>query len=239
MRSVIVKSSTTVYGASAEDPVWFTEETPRSHPPQGAVERSLEAVEGYVRDFADDNPHVSVALLRYSNVIGSEIETPLSRALQLPLVPTLAGFDPRFQFVHEDDVIRALLYVLDRNLSGVYNVAGDGLLPWSETAAIAGRRTIALPPFGTSFITEPLSRLGVLDLPDDYLALLRYGRGVDNRKLKELGFRYEYTSAQAIQAFIESVRLRNTVGDHQPSYRYERDVEQFFRHSPAVVRDPT
>jgi UDP-glucose 4-epimerase len=239
VRDVIVKSSTVVYGAAAEDPVWFTEDTPSSGPARAAVERSLDAVEGYVRDFADDNPHVNVALLRFSNVIGEEIETPLTRALQLPLVPTLAGFDPRFQFVHEHDVIRSILFALESHLVGVYNVAGDGLLPWSESAAIAGRRTIALPPFLTSFVTLPLARLGIVDLPEDYLALLRYGRGVDNRKLKELGFTYEYTSAQAVQAFAEAIRLRNTVGDHQPAYRYERDVEQFFRHSPAVVRDVT
>ena len=28
-----------------------------------------------------------------------------------------------------------------------------------------------------------------------------------------------------------------TVGSTDAGYRYERDVEQFFRHSPAVVRD--
>ena len=78
----------------------------------------------------------------------------------------------------------------------------------------------------------------LIDLPDEYLQLLRYGRGVDNAKLKRAGFSYEYTSAEAVRAFVESVRLRRTVGDHEPSYRYERDVEQFFRHSPAVVRDP-
>jgi len=50
-------------------------------------------------------------------------------------------------------------------------------------------------------------------------------------------FAYEYTSAQAVTAFIEAVRLRRTVGNDAPAYRYERDVEQFFRHSPAVVRD--
>jgi UDP-glucose 4-epimerase len=33
------------------------------------------------------------------------------------------------------------------------------------------------------------------------------------------------------------VRLRQTVGEVEPTYRYERDVEAFFRHSPAVVRD--
>jgi UDP-glucose 4-epimerase len=237
VRNVIVKSSTMVYGCTPEDPVWFTEETPRSRTPRTPVERSLEAVEGYVRDFAEDNPHVNVALLRFANVIGADIETPLTRALELPLVPSLAGFDPRFQFVHEDDVIRSILFALDRNLPGVYNVAGDGLLPWSEVARLCGKRTIPLPFVGTSLLTVPLARLGVVDLPDEYLRLLRYGRGVDNRLLKDLGFAYEHTSAQAVTAFVEALRLKRTVGDHAPSYRYERDVEQFFRHSPAVVRD--
>ena len=238
VRQVIVKSSTLVYGSSWQDPTWFREEMPRVRPPRSRVERSLVEVESYVRDFAEDNPHVSVSLLRFANVIGDEIVTPLTRALQLPVVPSLFGFDPRFQFVHEDDVIRSILFVLSHNLAGVYNVAGDGLLPWSEVAQICAKRTVPLLPAATSTILWPFKRLGLIDLPEEYLHLLRYGRGVDNRKLKRAGFDYEYTSAEAVRAFIEANRLRGTVGDHEPAYRYERDVEQFFRHSPAVVRDP-
>ena len=236
VRDVVVKSSTYVYVAAKEDPVWFDELTPRSHSPRRRVERSLDAVEGYVRDFAIDNPHVNVTMLRFSNVLGPDIVTPVSRALELPLVPKLAGFDPRFQFVHEDDVIRAMLFVLAEGLPGIYNVAGDGLLPWTEVAKICGKRTIALPPYGASWAAVPLRMFGV-ELPDELLDLLRYGRGADNRRLKEAGFRYSYTSAGAVEAFIEATRLRTNVGSTQPTYRYERDVEQFFRHSPAVVRD--
>jgi UDP-glucose 4-epimerase len=216
--------------------VWFSEETPRSRPSRSQLEHSLESVEGYVRDFAEDNPHVTVTLLRFSNVLGSDIVTPISRALELPLVPSIFGFDPRFQFVHEDDVVRSILFVLERNLPGIYNVAGDGLLPWSEVVALCGKRTIPMPPVATGLATWPLNRIGV-PIPPELLDLLRYGRGMDNRRLKQAGFRYEYTSAGAVNAFIESVRLRQTVGSHTPTYRYERDVEQFFRHSPAVVRD--
>ena len=118
-------------------------------------------------------------------------------------------------------------------------MAGAGLLPWTEVASICGKRTFPLPPLGTSELLWPARRLGVVDLPAEYLNLLRYGRGVDNRKLTRAGFAYEYTSAQAVEAFIEAIRLRRTVGDDQPTYRYERDVEQFFRHSPAVVRNPS
>ena len=69
----------------------------------------------------------------------------------------------------------------------------------------------------------------------ELLDLLRYGRGIDNRRLKEAGFHYRYTSAGAVQAFVEARRLQGTVGDDD--YSYEEDVEAFFRHSPAVVRD--
>jgi UDP-glucose 4-epimerase len=69
------------------------------------------------------------------------------------------------------------------------------------------------------------------------VSLLKYGRGVDNRRFKRAGFDYHHTSAGTVQAFVNALHLRNTVGDQTPTYRYERDVEQFFRHSPAVVRE--
>lgn len=236
VRTVAVKSSTLVYGSTAEDPVWFTEDTPRSAPPATRIERSLLEVEGYVNDFAEDNPDVCVSLLRFSNVLGTDIVTPLAKALAMPAVPSLFGFDPRFQFVHEDDVIRAIRFVLDGRVPGVFNVAGDGLLPWSEVASICGKWTVPLPPIGTGLAAAPLRRLGV-DLAPELLDLLRYGRGVDNRRLKRAGFRYEHTSAGAVEAYAEAMRLRRTLGTTRPDYTYQRDVEQFFRHSPAVVRE--
>ncbi len=234
VRNVVVKSSALVYGATPKDPRWFTESMNRRSTPRTGIERSLLEVEGYVRDFAIDNPHVEVTLLRYSNVLGPKLSTPFSKALRLPAVPSVFGFDPLFQLVHEDDVVRSLLFALGEGRSGIYNVAGDGLLPWSEVARICGKLTIPLPFIGTNLAAEPLRRIGV-DIPPELLDLLRYGRGIDNRRLKEAGFDYRYTSAGAVQAFVEALRLRSTVGEEE--YSYEEDVEQFFRHSPAVVRD--
>jgi UDP-glucose 4-epimerase len=236
VRSVVVKSSTLVYGSTHADPVWFSEDTRRPAFPRLRVERSLLEVEGYVRDYATDNPHVTVSLLRFSNVLGEDIVTPITRALDLPVVPAVFGYDPRLQFVHEVDVVRAIMHVLDHDLGGIYNVAGDGLLPWSEVAAICAKRLAPLPPVGRRLVASTLSRLGIVDMPTELIELLTYGRGADNRRLKATGFAYRYTSAGAVHAYAEAARLRRTVGRQVP-YHYERDVEQFFRHSPAVVRD--
>jgi UDP-glucose 4-epimerase len=233
--NVVVKSSTLVYGSTFADPVWFTEDSRRSALPKHRVERSLLEVEGYVRDYAADNPDVSVSLLRFSNVLGEDIVTPITRALELPLVPGIFGFDPRLQFVHEVDVIRAIMFVLDHDLDGTFNVAGDGLLPWSEVVAMCDKRLAPLPPVGRGLMGAVLTRLGV-DMPPELIDLLTYGRGIDNRRLRGAGFEYRCTSAGAVRAFAEAARLRGAIGE-RPGYRYQRDVEQFFRHSPAVVRD--
>ena len=233
---VVVKSSSLVYGADREDPAFFREDMKRTRTPKTGVERSLLAVEDYVRDFAVDNPHVTVSLLRFSNVLGPTIETPFSKLLQLPLVPSILGFDPRFQFIHEDDVVRSIMFMLENDLAGIYNVAGDGMLPWSEVATICGKRTVPLPPVLTGAAALPLQALGY-DMPPELLELLRYGRGVDGTKLVDAGFNYRYTSAGTVEDFARSQRLRSTVGESHPEYTYQADVEQFFKHSPAVVRD--
>ena len=234
VRQVVVKSSTLVCGASWQDPTWFAEDMARVGPARHRVERSLLEVESYLNDFAEDNPQVCVTLLRFANVVGTDIVTPITKALQLPRAPRIWGFDPLLQFVEEDDVVRSIEFVTQSAIPGVFNVAGDGRLPWSEVAAICGKRLIPLPPIATELAALPLSRVNV-ELPQELLDLLRYGRGVDNRRFKAAGFAYRYTSAGAVKNFAGAMRLQRAVGSRRPSYTYEQDVEQFFRHSPAVV----
>jgi UDP-glucose 4-epimerase len=236
VRKVIVKGSSLVYGTNYQDPYMFREEMARTRGPRTNVERSLVEVEAFLRDFAEDNPHVTVTLLRFANVLGDDIETPIATALRLPVVPEIWGFDPRVQFVHEDDVVGALTYATGLDVPGIYNVAGNGSLPWSEVCAMVGKRRIAFPPLLTNWAAEGLRMARVLRLPPEVLMLLRYGREIDNHRYKQAGFRYKYTTSGCVDAFAQGLRLAGTIGEKNPSYKYQREVEDFFRHSPAVVR---
>lgn len=236
VRQVVVKSSTHVYGASEKDPAWFREDTCRRAPVRTQLERSLIEVETLVRDFEEDNPHLAITVLRFAHVLGTDIVTPISYDLRHRVLPCIAGFDPLIQFVEEDDVVRSLEHVTRHRVSGRFNVAGAGKLPWSEVAAIAGAHLLPLPPIRPRSFVSPLRRLGLVQFPPELEPLLRFGRGVDTSRLIESGFSYRYSSAGAVESFSRANNLRRTIGTAGPSYRYEQDVEQFFRHSPAVVR---
>ena len=236
VRKVLLKSSGLVYGAGQNDPYFMREDMTRSTPARTSVERSLLEVESYLRDFAEDNPHIDVTLLRFANVLGDDLDTPFAISLRRPVVPEIFGFDPRVQFVHADDVCDALIYAATTEVPGIFNVAGDGNMPWSEVCTAVGKARVTLPFVFTNLAADPARWLRLWDLPTEVLTFLRYGRSLDNRRFQRAGFRYSYTTASTVEAFARGLRLAGTIGDKNPSYRYDRDVENFFRRSPAVVR---
>jgi UDP-glucose 4-epimerase len=237
VRKFVMKSSAHYYGTAQDDPAFFTESMGRPHPPKAPIERDIVEATAAIVDFADKNPETSVSLLRFANVLGPDVWTSHARLLSLPAVPMILGFDPRYQFVHEDDVVRALAHVTQFDLPGIFNVGADGVLALSEVAGLLGRPYApVLPPWGTGLAIAALRRLGVR-VPPEMLGQLRFGRGLDNRKLKATGFGYRYTTRETVQAFAEFLRLRPIIGGMREPYRYEREVEEFLRWSPHV-RNP-
>jgi UDP-glucose 4-epimerase len=234
VRSLVVKSSGLVYGASSRDPYAFSEAMTRSGPAPTPIERSLIDAESLVRDFAQDNPGVTVTTLRFASVLGADLKTPLSRNLARPLCPSLLGYDPLLQFVEQEDVVRALLHAVRGGEPGVFNVGAPGRLPLSEVAAICGTRLMALPPWRTHLLARPLARLGLL-LPPELVPLLRYGRGLDTTRMERTGFVYRFTSVEATHAFARTLHLRKGAGKPQDHYRYQADVEHFLRHANSVA----
>jgi UDP-glucose 4-epimerase len=237
VRKVVFKSSTHCYGSESDDPAFFTESMRRSHPPHTALERDIVEAEDAVSDFAEKSPDVTVTVLRCANVLGPDVDTGFTRMLSLPVVPMVLGFDPRLQFVHEDDIVHALEHAAFNRIPGIYNVAADGVLALSEVASLVGKRALPLlPPWGTGMIAGPLRRLG-FRIPDEMVNLLRYGRGVDNRLYKAAGFHYGYTSRETVIKLGEHLRVEPVMRGVAREYTYEREVEEFLRWSPHVRRE--
>jgi UDP-glucose 4-epimerase len=236
VRRFVFKSSAHWYGCEQDDPAFFTESMRRKHPPRTGLERDITEAEGAVSDFARRRANVSVTILRCSNVLGPDVDTAFTRMLGLPAVPMILGFDPRTQFVHEDDVVHALEHAAINDVSGVYNLAADGVLALSETIGLVGKLALPIvPPFGGGLLSAPLRRLGVR-VPDEMWNLLRYGRGLDNRAYKATGFEYSYTTRETVLRLAEHIRLARVMHGVEDEFHYEREVEDFLRWSPHVRR---
>jgi UDP-glucose 4-epimerase len=239
VKKLVFKSSAHYYGCERDDPAFFTEEMRRAHPPASAIERDIVEAESAVAEFREKNRNLVVTVLRFCNVLGDDMRTSHARLLSLPVVPMIFGFDPRYQFIHADDVVGALEHAVDRDVPGVYNAAGDGVLALTEVAGLLGKRVApVVPPYGTGLARASLRRLGIR-IPPEVATQLRYGRGLDNRKLKSTGFSYRYSTRDAVIKFGEHLRLRSVMRGVQEPYRYEKEVEDFLRFSPSVrEREP-
>ena len=234
VRRLIVKSSAHYYGAEQDDPAFFTEQMRRPHPPRTRIEKDIVEAERAIEDFAHAEKDVKVCVLRFANGLGPGIRTASSRLLGLPAVPTILGFDPREQFIHEDDLVGVLRHATLNELEGIYNGAADGVLTMSEVLGLLGKPPAPiLPPWGTRLAAAQLRRVGV-QIPDEILQLLRYGRGLDNRRLKASGYRFRYTTRESVLKFREALRLEPIMRPAAEPYRYEREVEEFLRYSPSV-----
>jgi len=216
VRRLVVKSTSGVYGAGPGDPAIFTEDTPASTPPRTGWAKDCLEVEGYVRGFGRRRPDAAVTMLRFASIVGPGLETPLSRAFALPVVPGLLGHDGRLQFVDEEDAVAAMVVAtLGRpdgagpEVTGAVNVAGDGVLTTSQAAAMAGRPVLGLPERLGPSASRWLTRLGAAELSFEDLRLLGYGRVLDTTRCREeMGFVPRRSTREAFEAFLAAHRLR-------------------------------
>ncbi|OON78478.1 NAD-dependent epimerase/dehydratase family protein [Streptomyces tsukubensis] len=211
VRRLVVKSSTNVYGAAPRDPAVFSENTPPKSLPGGGFAKDAVEVEGYVRGFARRRPDVAVCVLRFANILGPSADSPLAEYFALPLLPTVFGYDPRLQFIHEDDVTEVLrLCAQDRGRSsvnsGTFNIAGDGVLLLSQCARRLGRPTVPMFLPAVTWVGSALRTVGVTDFSAEQIRLLTHGRVVSTARMREtLGFRPRYTT---VETFTEYARAR-------------------------------
>ena len=183
---------------------------PRALPRSGYAKDAVE-VEGYVRGFGRRRPDVVLSLLRFTNFIGPTIDTPLTRYFSLPVVPTVLGFDPRLQFIHEEDGLEVLRLATVEDRPGIVNVGGSGVVLLSQAIRRAGR--IALPVLSplVQTVGQSLRRAGLVDFSPEQMRFLQHGRVADTTRLqKDFGYTPRYTTLGAFDEFVRA-RCSDTI----------------------------
>ncbi len=215
VKKIVFKSSMMVYGARADNSAFLSEErTPASQTGRSRL-RDLLEVEAFCNGFRGQNPDLCLTVLRFPSIVGPQADTSMTRFLSSQLTPTLLGFDPLMQVIHEDDVVEALAHAVLHNAPGVFNVAAEGVLPLSKLMALAGKLAPPVVHLAAYWSNPVLSSMGLpvgrlWPLPLDYL---RYPWVGDLNKMRYvLNFVPRYSATDALKDFAGRQRLRQFAG---------------------------
>lgn len=225
VRKIVVKSSSMVYGAKPDNSAFLPEERGLMANASVGTLRDLVEIEAFCNGFRAQHPEVTLTVLRFPGIVGPSADTLLTRFLASPFAPSLMGFDPLMQVVHEEDVVEALVHAVLHDAPGVFNVAAEGVLPFSKLRRLAGKHA---PPvfhlvayWGNPILEAfkfPVNRVWPIDL--DYL---RYPCVGDLTKMRHvLGFAPRYTADEALREFAGRKRLEQ-FGPESPGLEYDAD----------------
>jgi nucleoside-diphosphate-sugar epimerase len=221
-RRFVYASSVAAYGFHADNPVGITEDWPVRPAAKLFYAREKAELERLLRTEAEAAPTLALYLLRPPVVLGPHALgakdllpgplAPVSRALaaratRLPIpVPVVVPALP-VQFVHEEDVGRALLLcVAGAGPPGAYNIAGDGVLTAADVARELGFLPLPIPArfaHSAARTATALPSLPFIPPAFDWIEALSHPSIMDVSKAKdELGWRPRYSSLDALRASL-------------------------------------
>jgi UDP-glucose 4-epimerase len=199
VRRIIIKSSTAVYGAHPANSRHLSEIHPLdSNPPRSL--RALVELESFANGLTAQHAGLTLTVLRFGHILGPTADTPLVRFLLDDHAPTLLGFNPLFQLLHEDDAVAAIVHATLNDRPGAYNFAAEDSLPLNKILALAGK--LPLP------IAHPLAATLPVRLTPLPVEQLRYPcLGSLDRMQNDFGLTPTHTAEDTVTEFATEARV--------------------------------
>jgi len=215
LRRVVYTSSTTAYvnPANSAEPPYLTEETPVSGTPRYLYSLHKAEVDRIAQEFAARHPEIQVIVLRPCIVLGPHTQNVVSKMMEwpwrtFPWIFRVRGADPPMQFVSEEDIAEMLYRAVKSDACGTFNVAGEGVVRFSEVVRAAGKRPLPVPAALLYPTTAMLWWLRLSPFPAGILDMVRYPWVADATRAKTVfGFAPRMTSRQALESFV-AARVR-------------------------------
>jgi len=201
---VVVLSSANVYGPRADNAQFLTEDAPLLAAQAFPEMRDLVEIDHMASSFFWKARDIETVILRPVHILGAVRNAP-SNYLRLPVVPTLLGFDPMVQVVHERDVAEAIVCALRPGVRGIFNIAGPGEVPLSVVLRELGKPTVPIPHPVAKPLWRAAWRLGMNSFPVDEFDFIRYVCMVDSsRAARELSYRPRHSLRETIRSVLDA-----------------------------------
>jgi UDP-glucose 4-epimerase len=189
VKRIVVLSSAYVYGALPDNPYYVDEDYPLNVSRTYPEVRDLAEVDQLTTAFLWRHPEVATTILRPVNTLGYYTHSAIGRYLKQRWVPTIMGFNPMMQFIHEEDVAEAVALALQAGAHGVFNVAGPGAVPLKVAISETGGTPIPIPDVLARAVFGRLFRLGLYHTPPGAIDFIKYPCTIDGRRfVRATGF---------------------------------------------------
>lgn len=210
VRRIIVSSSGAAYGYHADNPEWLTESDPVRGNEVFAYSCHKRLVEEMLADYRKDHPGLEQIVFRIGTILGPTVRNQITDLFEKPKILAIAGSDSPFVFIHDQDVVGAILHGIDSRATGIFNVAGDGKLTIFEIAQRMGKTCRVLPAGLLKTALWVLKELNLTQYGPEQLDFLRYRPVLLNTRLKEeFGYTPRLTSAQVFDLYRASRQSGN------------------------------
>lgn len=184
VRQLVVASSAYAYGALPENPSYLREDAPLNVSRTYPEIRDIAEVDTLSTAFLWQHPEVRTAILRPVNTLGDSVHSTIGGYLRQRYVPTILGFDPMMQFLHEEDLARAILLSVERKLRGVFNVAGPSAVPLHVAIEQSGGTPLPLPEMALRPLIRRLFGLGLYPVPPGAIDFIKYPCTVSDEQFR-------------------------------------------------------
>ncbi|MEA2483864.1 MAG: UDP-glucose 4-epimerase [Thermoleophilaceae bacterium] len=129
------------------------------------------------------------------------------------LKPVLPDPGTPFQLVHHDDVAQALVAsITGRGEPGIYNLAGEGTISFSDFAAALGWYSVPVPNLAVDVTAEVISRIPFAPAELSWINAARVAVLMDTQKAREkLGWEPAYDTRETLIETVEGARAEGLV----------------------------
>ena len=202
---IIVSSSGAAYGYHSDNPEWLTEDAPLRGNQAFAYSHHKRLVEEMLAEYRRTQPQLEQIVFRIGTILGATVKNQITDLFEKPRLIASAGSDSPFVFIHDRDVVGAIVHGIDSTETGIFNVAGDGKLTIHEIAARLGKRCVVLPAGLLRAALWLLKKLNLTQYGPEQLDFLRYRPVLLNTRLKqEFGYVPKLTSAEVFELYRAS-----------------------------------
>jgi UDP-glucose 4-epimerase len=184
VKRVVVLSSGYVYGALPDNPYYVDEEYPLNVSRTYPEVRDLAEVDTLCSAFLWRHPEIATSILRPVSILGPHVSSSMAQYLRQRYVPTIMGFDPMMQFIHEEDVAEAVALALQTGTHGVFNVVGAGAVPLSVAVGQTGGVALPIPEPLARLVFRQLFNLGLYPVPPGAIDFVKYPCTLDGRRFR-------------------------------------------------------